>query len=337
LENKCKESFEDLQGNNKMKNKISVVLLTYNSRETIEKCLNSLKDQTNRNFDILIVDDNSTDNTLEIIKKKEKDYFLNITYLKNGKHNISIGRNIGIKNAKTDYVAFLDSDAYADKNWIKNILSAFNKDKTLALIGGKALPIYSNKFSYAISITYKTISDLTRKGLWQIGGCNFVIDKSKLKNIYFDEQFIHCEDAEYSYRLEKMNKKYTYDPLIKVNHEGRSNPKAFFIQQYKYGIWELFFNFYSKKKIRLLALFPAILIISTIIFSFLTPYFLLALPFICFLESILVLLYNREKIFLFPEIFLGWLIKNVGWGLGTIKGFIEVLFKSKRYKLLFKK
>jgi glycosyltransferase involved in cell wall biosynthesis len=91
------------------KYKISVIIPIYNSSRYINKCLKSLNNQNfKHSFEIIIIDDASSDNSIEIIKKKK---LKNVTILRLKKNSgPSSARNIGIKNAKGEYIYFLDSD-----------------------------------------------------------------------------------------------------------------------------------------------------------------------------------------------------------------------------------
>ena len=93
--------------------KVSVIIPTYNRATTIIKSINSVLNQTYSNFEIVVVDDNSDDNTKDIIKQIQDD---RIIYIKNKKNlGAASARNIGIKNATGELIAFQDSD----DEWIK--------------------------------------------------------------------------------------------------------------------------------------------------------------------------------------------------------------------------
>lgn len=87
--------------------KISVVIPTYNREKTIRRCLDSIICQTCPAFEIIVVDDGSTDRTLEII---ERDYSNEVTLVRQEHQGAQAARNAGIRMAKGEYIAFLDSD-----------------------------------------------------------------------------------------------------------------------------------------------------------------------------------------------------------------------------------
>ena len=104
--------------------KFSIIVPTYNRKEYISKCIESVLNQTYDNFELIIVDDGSTDNTEDIIKSYTDK---RIKYYKNQNHGIGYSRNYGINKAVGDYLIFLDSDDYFSNNTLdvisKNIKS----------------------------------------------------------------------------------------------------------------------------------------------------------------------------------------------------------------------
>lgn len=116
--------------------KICVVIPIYNSGSYIEGCLKSVCNQTYRDFEIIIVDDCSTDNSV----KKIKDIFSDIKIISNFKRlGPEKSRNIGIKNANVSYIAFLDSDALVDENWLKELLTVIDSDTSIGMCASKIL------------------------------------------------------------------------------------------------------------------------------------------------------------------------------------------------------
>src|ERR1700683_5126974 len=98
--------------------KISIIIPNYNSEKTISKTLNSIISQKMHNFEIIVVDDCSTDNSLQIISQYPK-----VNIIKNNKnHGPAYTRNKGIKNATGDILFFVDSDVYLEKNFIDILL-----------------------------------------------------------------------------------------------------------------------------------------------------------------------------------------------------------------------
>lgn len=96
---------------------ISVVVPVYNVEKYLEKCLNSLLAQTYVDFEIVLVNDGSTDNSGIICEKFAEEYDC-INYIKKKNGGLSDARNCGVANAQGDLVTFVDSDDYIDKNYL---------------------------------------------------------------------------------------------------------------------------------------------------------------------------------------------------------------------------
>lgn len=114
--------------------KISIVMPVYNEEEKIEGCLESIREQEypQEKIEIVLVDDNSTDNTLGLVKK------FKVKIVKNGARDYDIGKSIGIKNASGEYVTFLDADnVLPSRDWIKKIISPLLEDNSI--IGSQPL------------------------------------------------------------------------------------------------------------------------------------------------------------------------------------------------------
>ena len=114
--------------------KVSVNIVTYNAEKYIKECLGSVKKQTHPDIDILVIDSGSTDKTLEKIK--------DVKVIKN-KENIGFSKahNIGIKESKGEYVLCLNQDIVLDKDFLKNIVEAMEKNDK---IGSWLRPLLGN-------------------------------------------------------------------------------------------------------------------------------------------------------------------------------------------------
>lgn len=97
---------------------ISIIVPVYNVEKYLEHCLNSIINQTYKNLEIILVNDGSTDNSLEICESfKQKDSRIKIITKGNG--GLSSARNEGLKIAKGNYISFVDSDDWIDADFIK--------------------------------------------------------------------------------------------------------------------------------------------------------------------------------------------------------------------------
>ena len=108
--------------------KISVIIPVYNTEKYIEKCLESLAGQTMQDFEVIIVNDGSTDNSKKVIKDYMKNSNLDIRYLEKENGGLASARNYGVEKALGKYISFLDSDDYLDKNLFSNLEKYMDED-----------------------------------------------------------------------------------------------------------------------------------------------------------------------------------------------------------------
>jgi len=109
--------------------KVSVVIPVYNEEKYIENCLNSLMKQEEKPDEIIVVDNNCTDQTIFCVKK-----YRDIKIIKEKKQGIIAARNAGFNHAQGDIIARCDADAIMPKNWVKKIKNDFAENKKIVAV-----------------------------------------------------------------------------------------------------------------------------------------------------------------------------------------------------------
>jgi glycosyltransferase involved in cell wall biosynthesis len=122
------------------KNLVSVVIPTYNTSNFLIKAIQSVINQTYKNWELIIVDDGSTDQTRQIVEEFQKKDSRIKYFFQNNKGQ-GAARNLGIKNASGNYIAFLDSDDEFFENKLERVISYFKKDKNIGFIYTDAIII----------------------------------------------------------------------------------------------------------------------------------------------------------------------------------------------------
>ena len=227
---------------------ISVVVAVRNEREYIKECIQSLFNQNYGNYEVIVVDGMSDDGTYELLKDLQKKY--NFKLLRNEKKNAAAGRNIGIKEAKGEAIAFIDGDAVASKDWLKNIKKAFEKSGAIGAGGVDLLPEESEYKAKAIGLVMT--SPLARGGKFNpstqhamiekerfvehIPTCNLCLKKEIFDKVgMFDESFVKGQDLELNFRIVKAGYKLFYSPFIQVIHYRKQHIRHFARQIYKWA------------------------------------------------------------------------------------------------------
>ena len=108
--------------------KISVIVPVYNTEKYIEKCLKSLDSQTMKDFEVVIVNDGSKDESERAIKNYMRRTRMNIKYLKKENGGLASARNYGVEKALGKYISFLDSDDYLDENLFSELEKYMDKN-----------------------------------------------------------------------------------------------------------------------------------------------------------------------------------------------------------------
>lgn len=110
---------------------ISIIIPAYNCEKYIEKCIDSILQQTYQNFELIIINDGSKDNTLKKISKY--NYEARITIINIENKGVSNARNLGIENSKGDYICFIDSDDWVEKEYIETFIKNITDEKELII------------------------------------------------------------------------------------------------------------------------------------------------------------------------------------------------------------
>ncbi len=129
--------------------KISAIVCTYNRGGLLSRALQSLVEQSlnRRLYEVVIVDNGSTDNTLDIVTAFQSAHHeTQISFVSAPKQGLGYARNIGFENSRGTYLAFMDDDAWADKDWLELTLECFERVKPKPrVVGGPIYPHYDSR------------------------------------------------------------------------------------------------------------------------------------------------------------------------------------------------
>lgn len=207
---------------NSNKIQVSIIIPTFNRQKSLIRTLDSLFAQTfpQENFEIILVNDGSTDDTEKIILDLKKNH-RNISYIKQSNNGIASARNQGIINSKGDIIGFTDDDCTVDSFWIQRAVQSL-KNTTFCGVQGKTLPesIIEKKkllFHYAHSVKYTG-----KENYKSYQTCNIFYRKKYLIEIScFNEQLKYASDDDIAFRLIRKGYKIHFDENILVYHEVR--------------------------------------------------------------------------------------------------------------------
>ncbi len=262
--------------------KACVIVLNTNEKHHLETCLPSLLNQTFKDFEIILSDNGSTDESVNFVKKK----FPTVKILENKKnYGFAKGNNLAAKVAlenKVDYIAFLNPDTEVDRNWLGELIKVAESNPEIGACTSKAL-LFDNRdildsaggvlnyLGHAWSIGFND-EDKGQYGKREIsfacGGYSLFKREVLEKVGLFDEDyFIYCEDSDLSWRTRLAGYKIYFAPRSIVYHKYAFNLnnkiKLYYLERNR--ITTLLKNYNLKT---LLLISPALLILELSILSY---------------------------------------------------------------------
>ena len=307
--------------------KFSIIIPLRKVNDYIREAMPHYKNQTFKDFEIIVVSE-----------ADETEKFLNTKIIKVGQVPPSEKRNIGVKNAKGEILAFIDDDAYPDKDWLKNAAEIF-KDKEISAFGGPSLIPHNATFFQKVSNkVYELSSRKTgirygeHKGRREIDDwptCNFFVRKSDFKKTKgFDSKYWGGEDTQLCYSLVKLGKKIMYDPEVIIYHHPRKTLKQHLKQTYFWGVWRGFFMRIHRQSRQLTFFIPPMFVlwlVFGVVISLFSSYF----RYIYFTSLGIYLLYlfilgfKSKSIMLSLPVVLVTFLTHLAYGIGFFRGVLS--------------
>lgn len=232
---------------------VSVIIASYNRAGSLRKCLESLDLQTYRSdsFEIIVVDDGSTDETGEMLQQFKARAAVNVAIFRQANSGVSVARNAGIAQAQFEHLAFTDDDCILPPDWLQQINCFWSTaGDEVAGIGGPLNTITANNASF-VSCFLHYIDEFNHIPVltsWLVrpihisrlkGGetvpylrtSNATFKKKFLQEISgFDPAFRKPggEDPDLCYRLMKKGYRFQFEKTLVVGHHSRESLKAYF-------------------------------------------------------------------------------------------------------------
>jgi GT2 family glycosyltransferase len=221
---------------------VSIIIVNFNGEGFLKDCFRSLSEQTFKNFEIIFVDNSSTDGSLFLAKKLASHMNLDIQFVELDKNRgFTGGNNEGFKYSSRQYIAFLNTDTIAEKNWLKNLIETMEAYPKVGICASKLIVTKENVIDSA-GDGYSTFGHAFKRG----EGCStqdfstgeFIFGACAGAALYrreminhiglFDEDFfLIFEDTDLNFRAQLSGWKCIYVPEATVYHTVGGSMKQF--------------------------------------------------------------------------------------------------------------
>lgn len=297
---------------------ISIIIPVKNGEKTIKKCLDSLKNLNYTNNEIIVVDDNSSDGTRQILTS-----YPGIQVIETSGIGSSGCRNLGIKLSKGEYLTFTDSDCIVHPQWLNELLKGFASVEIVSVGGDQQLPEDETEFGKIVQEFLKTVgfvADYVKKDTERIETnhnptCNVMYKREIFDRVGgFLEGLWPGEDVELDYRIKKLGK-LMYNPGAIVYHYRPDKPGKFckMMECYGYAQGFLMKKYGAFRLIHYEPIFLVILVVAVCVTGISGLFFCLLVPlFYLFIRA-----KSIKKTFQFIGLFVATIFY---WNLGFVKG-----------------
>lgn len=326
------------------KYRFSVIVPTFNRLDEIRELLASLEKQRLHKdaFEIIIVDDGSSDNTAEYVREMMKTSALHLHFIPQNHKGPGPARNLGMENAQGEYYIFVDSDCIADENWLQAYDEAL-KHKVAGFGGPDRVRADFSPLQKAID--YSMTSFLTTGGIrgsskkkiskYYPRSFNMGVHAEVVKKTGGFGTLRHGQDIEFTHRVRKEGEVIKVMDAV-VYHKRRTSLKRFFKQVYNWGVARINLYKIDKGMLEFIHFFPFIVTLFVIVFltalciwpSYLWPFALAALAVLILMALHGIVKYKDVRVF--PYIPLVVPIQILAYGLGFGGAFVRrVIFGGK--------
>ncbi len=321
---------------------ISIIISAYNEERTLRQCLDSLLVLEYPNYEIIMVNDASKDNTLTILQeyqKKSKKIKV-VTYPIN--KGVPGARNKGMKVAKGEFFVFTDADATFPKEWPLKLIEPFMANPKIGATGGRDIappnqPLIQRCIDYTLTSFIGTAGlrgAKVRLAKYAVTGCNFAVRREVVRKVGMHNEKIRWrgEEKEWCQRIREAGYEIIFVPESYILHYRRISLKSFWTQTYKSGKARFDIIKAAPGSFQLIHVVPSLFVlyllimgffsfISALVFSLLSAGMGIYL-FILIIQSVLGTLKTKNLIS-FLIIPLTTIIMHFAYGLGFIRKFLH--------------
>ncbi|MDP8200609.1 MAG: glycosyltransferase family 2 protein [Candidatus Tenebribacter burtonii] len=219
--------------------KVSVIIPVYNGQKTLNQCLESVLDQSYENFEVIVVDNNSTDNTKKIIQSFKKKHN-NLVYAFEVERKRGATRNTGEKLAEGEVIVMTDSDCIVNSDWLSEI--------TKPIFDGECDAVQGFEVNIVDNFWARKIQQQNEKQIKYLGNQidtiglidtkNFAISMKTLQEIGFtNRKYFSGNDTELSIRCQKKKLRLKFLPNVIVQHYNSDSFQEVIAKNFYRALW----------------------------------------------------------------------------------------------------
>lgn len=310
---------------------VSIILNFYNEEDNLEECLDSIKDQTYTNFEIIAVDDGSTDDSSHVVKSYSK--YMDIKMYKTPHVGIKKARKGGVKKSSGEIVLVVDADEILELDFMMEIVRTFD-DKEVGAVGGILKSVgegwVTDAYGALNEIFYKLRKNEEREVDWIQGGCSAYRRKA-LKDVGGLASEKVSADKDISWKMSDAGWKVILNEDAVAYHKDPQTLRSVMRREYNIGKreywllkehkgrkgWKEWSRFYPLVGILILILIP--------FFTFLAYTLIAGLVLIFITSFILSTKYSNSRVSIRFSIWIVLTLINLSWNMGYISSLVKRL------------
>lgn len=253
---------------------ISIIIPTYNRKDELENLLPSLRSQECPiPFEIMVVDDGSTDGTRELLERLSKEWKGKLRFIGQMHGGTGVARNLGIRHAHGDILVFVDSDCIAPRGWLNKLTSVFVNLQIGAAGGPELAPpddcLLQRCQSYVMTAFFTTGGLRGRRGkilgVYYPRGFNLAVRKHVVKSVGGFPNRIYGDDILLGFKVRQMGYTLEYVPDAAMYHHRRATLSQYYKQLYRMGKARAELAYLNKSLFEPIYTIPAVVLLSVMI------------------------------------------------------------------------
>jgi glycosyltransferase involved in cell wall biosynthesis len=231
---------------------ISVIIPMYNAENTIIQALKGLENQTRKDFEVIVVDDGSTDLSSELIEAFKKESKLPIRLLNQENSGPAKARNLGVEHSEGEIIIFLDSDCIPPENWVEGIVKPLNGRVVGCNCGYKVKnkeSLIARYIDYEIAKRHEKLIGKTVDTIGSYSASFFKNIFIKANGFSTEYPIASGEDFDLAFNIRKMGYDLVFTGETFVYHYHPNSLKKYLKQQFGRGYWRVKMYLRNKDKI----------------------------------------------------------------------------------------